>query len=70
MLKNADSECKRLKARLDRLVTNSNKLYTQLNEGMSKEYEVLEGLGQMFKVSLKDKEPPLVVNFIFANKED
>jgi hypothetical protein len=55
-----------LEARLNRIVTTGDKLHTQVFErSNNQQFDIIEGLGLMLKVSLKDKQPPLTVSFAY-----
>lgn len=58
-----------LQARLSRVIVSGHQLYTDLKVGIST-HDIIEGLGLMLKVSLKDQPPPLTVQFTYPNRED
>lgn len=46
-------------------------MHTQVFErSNNQQFDIIEGLGLMLKVSLKDKQPPLTVSFTYPNEKD
>lgn len=42
-------------------MTTGDKLHTQVYERQPTEHDIIEGLGLMLKVNIKEKQPPLTV---------
>jgi hypothetical protein len=63
-------ECNILKERLNRIVTSIDKLHTPIEERYPLNLQIIEGLGLMLKVKLKEKTPPCVVTIMYEKEED
>jgi hypothetical protein len=70
MLERNQTECKKLEARLSRMITTGDKLHSLILPGSTVTYDVIEAIGLMLKVSIKDRVPPLIVSFGYAEDEE
>lgn len=58
LLQATSQECKQLLAKLKNVVTSSDKMHTELHPRKTVETEVFPDVIVLFKVKLKDEEPP------------
>ena len=54
---------------MNRLISSSDKLHTVLQDKTKQTFELHDGLPQLFKISLKDRVPPLNVVFSYQDKD-
>lgn len=52
------------------IIVDGDKLHSELQEDKAETFYVAEGIGLYLKVSLKDRQPPLTLNFQYENPKD
>ena len=67
MMKN-QKEAKTLDAMLKRIVSSSDSSHYVLEDRNPQEFEVIENIGILMKIRLKDKLPPCVIRFKVPEK--
>lgn len=63
MLSATSKECKILTAKLNRIVTSGESMHQQIEERTQENFEIMENIGLLLKIRLKDRTPPLFIKF-------
>ena len=70
MMKRIQKQAKTIRAQLKLIVNSGDSSHQQLEERRPEVFEIIEGIGVLLKIRMKDKTPPCVLKFSRSKKLD